>query len=336
MITHLPSGRKTTYGAVAAAAGKLEVPSNVALKDPKLWTIAGKPLKRIDTLDKLDGSLVYGMDFKMPGMLVALPRACPVHGGKRASFDAKAVTGMPGVCHVLRVDDETVAVVADTFWQAKKALDALPIVWNEGPNAKVSSEGIAALLRDRLSADTPFVGNRAGDARGALARATRIVEADSSTPYQNHAPMETLSATVRWVRERCDARAPTQVAEAALQTVATAAGLPPEQCEVHPMRIGGSFGRCLATDYLAMAVRIARQLPGTPVKMMWTRSGRHGARPLPPGHPMPPARRAGRQRQPRSAAHAHLGPVDHRIREPGGDDGERRPVHLPGADTECA
>lgn len=270
-ITHVSSGRKTTYGAVAAAANKLEVPADVVLKDPKDWSIAGQPLKRIDTLDKLDGSLVYGMDFKLPGMLVALPRACPVHGGKLVSFDAKAVSVMPGVRHVLRVDDETVAVVADTFWRAKKALDALPVVWDEGPDAKVSSESIAAVLRGGLAGDAPYVGNRAGDARGVLSKASRIVEADYSVPFQNHAPMETLSATVRWTPERCDVWAPTQVAEQALQTVSDAAGLPPEACELQPMRIGGSFGRRLATDYLAMAVRIARQIPGTPVKMMWTR-----------------------------------------------------------------
>ncbi len=270
-ITHAPTRRTTTYGRMAAAANKLPVPPDVALKAPKDWKIAGKPLKRLDTLDKLDGSLVYGMDFKMPGMLVALPRACPVHGGKLASFDEKAVAGMPGVRRVLRVDDETVAVVADRFWQAKKALDALPIVWNEGPNAKVSSASIAAMVHEGLSGETPFVGNKAGDAAGVLARAGRVIEAEYSTPFQNHAPMEPLSATVRWTAERCDVWAPTQVAEAALNTVAGAAGLPVTACEVHPMRIGGSFGRRLATDYLAIAVRIARQLPGTPVKMMWTR-----------------------------------------------------------------
>jgi isoquinoline 1-oxidoreductase beta subunit len=270
-ITHVPSGRKTTYGAVATAANKLQVPTELVLKDPKDWTIAGKPLRRIDTLDKLDGSLVYGMDFKLPDMLVAFPRACPVHGGKLVSFDAKAVSGMPGVTHVLRVDDETVAVVADTFWRAKTALDALAIVWDEGPHSKVSSQSIAAALREGLSGDTPFIGNQAGDARATLAKASRVIEADYSTPFQNHAAMETLSATVRWTAERCDAWAPTQVAEQALDAVVSAAGLPQSACEVHPMRIGGSFGRRLATDYLTMAVRIARQIPGKPVKMVWTR-----------------------------------------------------------------
>jgi isoquinoline 1-oxidoreductase beta subunit len=271
VITHVPSGRTLRYGQVASAANKLPVPADLALKNPKDWKIAGTSVKRIDTADKLDGSLVYGMDFRLPGMLVALPKACPVHGGKLVSFDAKAVATLPGVRQVLRVDDETVAVVADTLWRAKKALDALPVVWDEGPSARVSSASIAAQFRGGLTGDTPFVGNRAGDARAVLSKARRVIEADYGTPFQNHAPMEPLAATVRWTRERCDVWAPTQVAEQALDTVASAAGLPATACEVHPMRIGGSFGRRLATDYLAMAVRIARQVPDTPIKMMWTR-----------------------------------------------------------------
>lgn len=271
VVRHAASGRSATYGALAAAAMNVAPPVEVRLKDPKDWTIAGQPLKRLDTRDKLDGSLVYGIDFKLPGMLVAVPRACPVHGGKLVSFDADAVKAMPGVRHVLRVDDATVAVVADNFWRAKTALDELPIVWDEGPGAKVSSETIAAMLREGLSAETPFVGNRAGDARAVLAKATKVIEAEYSFPYQNHAPMEVLAATARWTAQRCDVWAPTQVAEAALDAVASAAGLGPEACELNVMRIGGSFGRRLATDYVTMAVRIARQLPGTPVKTMWTR-----------------------------------------------------------------
>lgn len=271
VIRHAASNRSTTFGAVAQAASTLTPPTDVKLKDPKTWSIAGKPLKRLDTAEKLNGSLVYGVDFKMPGMLVALPKACPVHGGKLKSFDAAAVTAMKGVRHVLRVDDETVAVVADTFWQAKKALDALPIQWDEGPGASVSSASIAAQLREGLSAETPFIGNKQGEARAVLAKAPRVIEAEYSFPYLNHAPMEVLAATARWTPERCDLWGPTQVPDAALQAVATAAGLPIEACEVHTMRIGGSFGRRLFTDYITMAVRIARQVPNTPVKMIWTR-----------------------------------------------------------------
>ncbi|WP_439575392.1 molybdopterin cofactor-binding domain-containing protein [Phreatobacter sp.] len=271
LVTHARTGRSVTYGAVTTRAAQLPVPTNVTLKDPKDWTIAGKPLKRLDTADKLNGSLVYGTDFTMPGMLVALPKACPVHGGKLVSFDASKVTGMRGVRHVLKVDDETVAVVADTFWRAKTALEALPIVWDEGENAKVSSETIAAQLKGGLTAETNFIGNRQGDARAALAKASRIIEADYSYPYQNHAPMEVLCATVRWTPERCEMWGPTQMAEAALAIMATAAGVPPEACEIHTMRIGGSFGRRLQSDYVRMATLIAKQVPDTPVKMMWTR-----------------------------------------------------------------
>lgn len=271
VITHAASNRTTTYGAVAQAAGQLTPPTDIPLKNPKDWKIAGKPLKRLDTMDKLDGSLVYGMDYSMPGMLVAVPKACPVHGGKVVSFDAAAISGMRGVRHVLQVDDATVAVVADTFWRAKIALDALQIVWDKGENAKVSSAMIAAKISEGLTAETKFIGNQVGDARGVLSRAETVIEADYSFPYQNHAPMEPMSATVRWTPERCDVWAPTQVAEAALTAVSTAAGLPPEACEIHTMRIGGSFGRRLQVDYMAMAVNIAKQIPGTPVKMMWTR-----------------------------------------------------------------
>lgn len=271
VITHSASGRSTTYGAVAAAAAAITPPEHVALKDPKAWTIAGQPLKRLDTLDKLNGSLVYGPDFTLPGMLVAVPRACPVHGGKLRSFDAAAIARRRGVKHVLRVDDATVAVVADTFWRAKTALDALPIVWDEGANATASSESIAELLREGLSAEKAYVGNRMGDAKGVLAQAARVIEADYGYPYQNHAPMEILSATVRWSDKRCEMWGPTQVPEAALDEMAKAAGLPATACEVHTMRIGGSFGRRLYTDYVRIATLIAKQVPDTPVKMMWTR-----------------------------------------------------------------
>lgn len=271
VIAHAATGASTTFGAVAAAAAQLEPPQNPTLKDPSEWTIVGQPLPRLDTLDKLNGSLKYSFDFTMPGMLVALPKASPVHGGKLVAFDAAAVEGMPGVTGVVRVDDETVAVVADTFWRAKTALDALPVEWDAGDNGSVSSADIEAMLDEGLGAATDYVGTQVGDAAGVLGAAGRIVEADYGFPYQNHAPMETLSATVRWTAERCDMWGATQVPEAALATLAEEAGLPPAQCEVHVTRIGGSFGRRLSSDYVAIATRIARQFPGTPIKMMWTR-----------------------------------------------------------------
>ena len=156
VITHTPSGRKTTFGKVAEAAAKLEPPTEIKLKDPKDWKIAGKPLKRLDTVDKTTGKMMYGIDVKLPGMLNAAIKDCPVFGGKVKSFDAAKVAGMKGVKKVVPVGDTGVAVVADTWWQAKTALDALPIVWDEGPNAKVSSATIAEVLKEGLDAEQAF------------------------------------------------------------------------------------------------------------------------------------------------------------------------------------
>src|SRR5262245_12975348 len=204
VITHTPSGRTTTYGQVAEAAARLEQPKEVPLKDPKTWKIAGKPLKRLDTAAKVNGTMIYGSDLKLPGMLNAAIKDCPVFGGKVKSFDAGKVAGMKGVKKVVRVGDSGVAVIADTWWQAKSALEALPIVWDEGENAKVSSADIAAMLKAGLDAEQAFVGNQNGDAKAALAGAAKKVEAVYAYPFQNHACMEQMNATVRWTPERCE------------------------------------------------------------------------------------------------------------------------------------
>ncbi|TGD98649.1 xanthine dehydrogenase family protein molybdopterin-binding subunit [Methylobacterium nonmethylotrophicum] len=272
VISHPSSGRSTTFGKVAAAAGRMEPPKDVALKDPKDWIIAGKPVQRLDTVEKTDGSQVYGIDLKLPGMLNAAIRDCPVVGGTVKSVDASAVEKMPGVRKVVRVGDSAVAVVADTFWRAKTAVDALPVVWDEGPNAKVSSETIAAMLKEGLDAPDAFVGNKAGDAAAALKGAAKVVEATYAYPFQNHATMEPMNATARWTPERCEVWTPTQNGEAALAAAAEAAGLSPRQCDVTKIHLGGGFGRRGAThDWVRQAVLIARELPGTPVKLIWTR-----------------------------------------------------------------
>src|SRR6059058_1896209 len=156
VITHKASGRTTTYGKVAEAAAKLEPPKEVPLKDPKTWTIAGQPLKRLDTVDKVTGKMMYGADVKLPGMLSAAIKDCPVFGNKLVSFDDSKIKGMKGVKHVLKVGETAVAVVADTWWQAKVALDALPVVWSESANDKVSSATIAAILKEGLDAEQAF------------------------------------------------------------------------------------------------------------------------------------------------------------------------------------
>ena len=271
VITHTPSGRTTTFGKVAGAAGKLAPPTEVALKDPKTWKLAGKPVKRLDTVAKLDGSQVFGMDLKLPGMLNAAVKDCPVFGGKVKSFNAAAVANRPGVKKVVPVGDSAVAVIADTWWHAKTALDALPIEWDEGANAKVSSASIAAFLKEGLDASQAIVGNESGDARKAIADAPRKLEAVYSYPYQNHATMEVMNATVRWTPERCEVWCPTQNGEAALAAAAEAAGLPPAKCDVYKLNLGGGFGRRGAHDWVTQAVLIAKQMPGTPVKMLWSR-----------------------------------------------------------------
>jgi isoquinoline 1-oxidoreductase beta subunit len=280
VITHKSSGRKTTYGKVAAAAAKLEVPKKVKLKDPRDWKLAGKPVKRLDTADKLTGKQVYGADFKLPGMLNAAIKQCPVFGGKLGSFDAAKVMAMPGVKKVVAVDDNAVAVVAEKWWQAKTALDALPIKWNEGPNDKVSSASIADFLKEGLGAKEAFVGNKNGDAEAALKTAAKTYEAVYSYPYQNHATMEPMNATAKWTQNRCEVWCPTQNGEAALAACSKAADLPPQQCEVYKLHLGGGFGRRGAFhDYVRQAVLIAKELPGTPVKLLWTREEdmTHGA-----------------------------------------------------------
>jgi isoquinoline 1-oxidoreductase subunit beta len=271
IVTHRPTGRTTSYGRVVEAASRLQPPGEIALKPVSDWKIAGKPLNRLDTVEKLTGSLVYGADIKLPGMLTATIQACPVPGGKLESFDANAVRSMPGVRHVLAVDGNAVAVVADTFWQAKTALEKLPIKWDKGPNANVSSASIDAMLTEGLSAQQAFVGNRQGDAPAAIAGAARRVEAVYSFPYQNHAPMEPMNATALFTADRCEVWCPTQNGEAALAATAEAAGLPVARCDVHKTMLGGGFGRRGRSDYVRQAVLLAKQIPGVPVKLLWTR-----------------------------------------------------------------
>ena len=271
VITHAPSKRKTTFGKVAAAASKLTPPAEVTLKDAKDWKIAGKRMARLDTIDKTTGKQIYGMDISIPGMLNAAIKECPVFGGKVKSVDDAAVLKRPGVKKVLRVGDTAVAVVADTWWRAKTALDALKIEWDEGPNAKASSAAFAGILDAGLTAKESVVGNQIGDAAAAIAGAAKKVEAIYSYPHQNHACMETMNATAKWTPERCEVWTPTQNGEGALAATSEAAGMPLEKCELYKMHLGGGFGRRGGTDWIRQAVLIAKEMPGTPVKLIWSR-----------------------------------------------------------------
>lgn len=272
VVTHKPTGRTITYGELARFATRITPPTEVRLKDPKDWKIAGKPLKRLDTRDKVLGRTVYGSDIVMPGMLNAAIVECPVFGGKFKSFDKAKIEGLKGVKAVLPVGDSAIAVVADTWWRAKKALDAMPIEWDYGDNAKVSSASIAQWLREGLDDKAQaFVGNAHGDAKAAIASAKKVVEAVYAYPYQNHAAMEPLNAVALWTPEKCEVWTGTQNGEAAFSMVVATSGLPPEKCEVYKQMLGGGFGRKTFNDFVRQAVLIAKQMPGTPVKLLWSR-----------------------------------------------------------------
>ena len=273
VILHAASGRQTTYGAVAGAAAKLDPPKDITLKDPKDWTIAGKPLARLDTHDKVNGALVYGIDITLPGMLHAAIRACPVQGGTVKSFDAATAKTMRGVKEVMQVGTDAVAVVADSFWNAKQAVAAVTVAWETGESATVSSATIAEMMRAGLDADQAYVGNKTGDAKAALAApGVKLVEASYNYPYQYHATMEPMNATALVTADRCEVWCPTQNAEAALAVATEASGLPIGKCEIYQTAVaGGGFGRRGRADYVGQAVRIAKAMPGTPVKLIWTR-----------------------------------------------------------------
>jgi isoquinoline 1-oxidoreductase beta subunit len=271
VIAHKASGRKTTFGKVAVAASRLEVPKEVPLKDPKDWKIIGKSAKRLDTADKLTGKQVFGADLTLPGMLNATIKECPAFGGKVKGVDSAKAERMPGVKKIVRVGNTAVAVVADTWWHARTALDAVTIEWDAGENANVSNASIDAFLREGLGAEKAFVGNKSGDSKAAIAGAAKRIEAVYEYPFQNQACMEPMNATALYTPDRCDVWCPTQNPNRARPLIAEAIGLPLDKCEIHKISLGGGFGRRLMSDYVIQAVLIAKEMPGTPVKLLWSR-----------------------------------------------------------------
>ena len=274
IIAHAASKRSTSFGKVASAAAKLTPPDpkSITLKDPKAWKVAGKPMKRLDTWDKLNGSKIYSIDLQLPGMLHAAIKDCPVFGGKVVSFDDRKIMQMRGVKGVVKVDNTTVAVVADTWWRAKTALDALPVVWDEGPHANESSVTIAARLKEGLTASDAFADTDVGDTLKAIGAAAKKIEAVYTTPFLAHATMESMNCTVRLSADKAEVWVPTQNGEASLSALSTASGLPLEKCEVYKHDLGGGFGRRGGTqDYVRQAVAIAKQFPNVPVKLIWSR-----------------------------------------------------------------
>jgi isoquinoline 1-oxidoreductase beta subunit len=272
-VTHPKSKRSTTYGKLAAAAAKLTPPDpkDVVLRHPTQWKVAGKPMKRLDTAPKLNGSKVYALDVSVPGMLCAAIKDCPVFGGKVKSFDDSKIAKMPGVRRVVKVRDSAVAVVADKWWQAKTALDALPVVWDEGNGATASSATIAAHLKEGLTAAENNGERKIGDALKAIEGAAKKVEATYSTPFLAHATMEPMNATARISADKAEAWVSTQNAEGSLAALAEVSGLPLAQCAIHSHDLGGGFGRRGRQDTVIQAATIAKEFPGVAVKLIWSR-----------------------------------------------------------------
>jgi isoquinoline 1-oxidoreductase beta subunit len=242
------------------------------LKKPQDWKIAGTAVPRLDTADKVNGAKVFSIDLRLPGMLCAAVKSCPVFGGKLVGFDESKVKAMRGVKGVVKVNDSTVAVVADTWWRAKNALDNLPIDWDLGPNAKVSSTTIAAALKDGLGAEGDYWQRKEGDALAAIKASAKTVEAVYSSQYLAHATMEPMNCVVQLSGDRAYAWVPTQNAEASMAALSEASGLPLANCDIKTMDLGGGLGRRGGTqDFMHHAVAIAKRYPNIPIKMVWSR-----------------------------------------------------------------
>jgi len=272
VITHGPTGRTLRYGQVAAQAAKLRPPENVALRDAKDWKLAGKPLHRLDTPDKVLGKPVFATDVVLPGMLHASIAQCPVFGGKVKSVDAAEAQAMRGVKKIVRAED-FVAVVADSWWRANRALGKLKIDWDVGAYGEASDASIAAMLRDGLGDPNIATARNTGDASAAFSSAAKVVEAEYGSQYLAHATMEPQACTA-WIKPDglVEVWTSTQDGMASLAAAAQTAGVPLERAEVHKTMLGGGFGRRGAPqDFVRQGVTIAMALPGTPVKMMWSR-----------------------------------------------------------------
>ena len=272
VITHSPSRRTLRYGEVAGDAAKLEAPSAIALRDAKDWKIAGQPVPRFDIPDKVMGKPVFAIDVALPGMLFAAVAQCPVFGGKLRRLDSSAINKSRGIKKVVRESD-FVAVVADSWWRANQALQKLKIEWDVGANGAASNESITAMLRDGLADPALPQARLLGDVPAALAAASKVIEAEYSSPYLNHATMEPQTCTA-WFKADgfLELWTATQNGEASLTVAAETAGLPQKRVEVHKMMLGGGFGRRGAPqDFVRQGVAIAKTMPGTPVKMLWSR-----------------------------------------------------------------
>ncbi len=275
MIYHPNSQRAVSFGKVANAAAKLTAPDpkSLTLKSPAEWKIIGKPLHRLDTAPKLNGTKTYGVDVRLPGMLNAAVIACPAFGGTIQSLDDSEALKISGVKKVVRIDDYAFAVIADTWWHANKGSKAVKVVWNDAKYSGVSDKTIAAHLEDGLKTNTGlYQFRKEGDAAAALGASKKKVEATFFAPFLAHATMEPMNCTALITAERAEIWVPTQDPEGAMLAMSKQSGLPMEKCFVNRYDPGGGFGRRgRVSDYVTQAVNIAQQMPGVPIKMIWSR-----------------------------------------------------------------
>jgi isoquinoline 1-oxidoreductase beta subunit len=278
-IVHVPSGRKFSFGELAAAAAQLPPPAKPKLKDVRDLHLIGKPVKRADAKAIVSGSAIYGLDVRRPGMLYAVIARCPYLGGKLASFDPAPALSVSGVKQAVPVRSGFaggVAVVATNTWAAMKGRDALQAVWDKGPNAKFDSDVLTREMEAALD-QTSFAIRRDGDAPAALAAAQKTMAALYEYPFQAHAPLETMNCTAEVSAGSCEIWVPTQAPEAAQKDAAKLLEIPEDAVKVNVTMLGGGFGRRLQTDYIPEAVEIARAI-GKPVQVVWTRDDdmKHG------------------------------------------------------------
>lgn len=275
VISHAATGRKTSYGKVASAAAQLPPPDpkTLTLRDPRQWKLAGKPMKRLDTAAKVMGRQNYAIDIRLPGMVYAAIQASPVFGGKLVSFDESKIKGRKGIVGAYKVEDNAVAVVADNWWRAKNALLELPIVWDEGAHGQENSAAISERLKEGLTSNNNvFADLDVGNAPQAIAAAAKRVEAVYSTPFVTHACMEPMNCTALVTADRAEVWVASQNAEASMAALSKASGMALEKCEVHNHTLGGGFGRRGGQqDFVRQATLLAKQMPGVPVKLVWSR-----------------------------------------------------------------
>jgi isoquinoline 1-oxidoreductase beta subunit len=267
-VLHAPTGRSIKYGELAADAARMPVPESVVLKRPEAFKLIGTPAKRLDTPAKINGTAVYGIDVRPPGVKIATLAQSPVFGGRVKSVDDTAAKAVKGVRQIVRLDD-AVAVVADHMGAAKKGLEALVIEWDDGPHAKLDTREIAAEL-EKATLNSGAVAQNIGNTESAMAGAATKVEAVYEVPFLAHAAMEPMNCTVHVRKDGCEVWVGTQVIARAQEAAAKAAALPLDKVVVHNHLIGGGFGRRLEIDGVIRSVQIAQQVDG-PIKVVWTR-----------------------------------------------------------------